>query len=152
MTATPNATLSYANPTVCDFCKQPLGEPFYRVKGRSTCASCAAQVVGLMERNRFAAGPWFLGALAGFIAAERRPASCDDWWAHHGVVPEMPKIDGGTRFCVSRTRSEPDWRLSASLLLQIAQCALSGASLNKFSPAQVVSSGLMRARFADRHV
>src|SRR5882762_4578094 len=63
-------------------------------------------------------------------------ASRDNWRAHHRVVPEV---------------SAQSSALGMTGLLYLAKRAPRGPGLDKFSPAQIISTGLMLARFANRH-
>jgi hypothetical protein len=66
--AGPNS-VAPAAPAACQFCQRPLGDPYYRAAGRTCCADCAGQIYQFVQRNRFAAGPWLRGALAGLVTA-----------------------------------------------------------------------------------
>lgn len=54
----------------CSTCGAALEDQFFHVNAQqSVCPNCAAQIGALQESNRFAFGPWLLGAVVGLVAA-----------------------------------------------------------------------------------
>jgi hypothetical protein len=53
----------------CANCEEPVGPMHYRILGRAMCPECARLIATVMDNNRFAARPFFTGALAGLGAA-----------------------------------------------------------------------------------
>jgi hypothetical protein len=65
-------------PPTCAGCGVALTDQFYRVnQQQNVCPNCAAQVGALEQSNRFAFGPWTMGAIAGFVVA----VICGFLWA-----------------------------------------------------------------------
>src|SRR6202040_4483765 len=88
-------------------------------------------------------------------------ATRDDWRAGHGVVPEMPEPLAPSARAKSRdpaevtlkiTQRDPSTSARDDRLTYLAQRASRGPGLDKFAPAQIISTGLMLARFANRHL
>src|SRR5512133_1428775 len=82
----------------------------------------------------------------------------DNWRADHSVVPEMPTVNGGTRRGESPSKQVaavaergPGQRLRLQLF-HIAETPTLHCGLHKFPPAQIVSTRLMLARFANCHL
>jgi hypothetical protein len=53
----------------CSNCNRRCNDAYYRIFGRLACPECTQAIARIMDKNRFAAGPWLRGALAGFGAA-----------------------------------------------------------------------------------
>jgi hypothetical protein len=100
-------------PAQCETCHKPLERHFYRFQNRTICGACAQQIAAVLERNRFAGGPWGIALLAGFgtaIAAAIAWAAIAKWTHYRGglvaifmgvfVTSAMYRASGGRRGAV----------------------------------------------------